>query len=290
MMSKIKPFFRSLRSLIKIVYEINNELKLIRKKIETINDVLIEDHLQRRLNFDSTIQNELNHFEFKSYSQNGEDGLIKEIFERIGTTNKFFVEFGVQDGLETNSTLLILKGWNGVWIEADQEFYSKIQKNFEKELTAGFLKVTNAFVNSENIETLLEESKVPFDFDLLSIDIDSNDYWVWKAINKFRPRVVIIEYNAFFPPDVEWVMKYDPNKMWDSSIVFGASIKSLTKLAESKGYTLVASSYAGVNAFFVRNDLVQENFKVMKIEDIYHPIRYKINRDLSIKKRFPSSI
>jgi len=201
----------------------------------------------------------LNRYEYSCYSQNGEDGIINEIFNRIGTSNKQFVEFGVQDGLESNGALLLVKGWSGLWMEGSGKYVKLINKQFSQLIKNGKLTAKKTFVNAENINDLLNGANVPEELDLLSIDIDGNDYWVWKAVNA-RPRVVVIEYNAMFPPDTQWVLPYEPDFIWDGSSYFGASLKSLENLGKEKGYMLVACDFTGVNAFFVREDLVEDKF------------------------------
>ena len=97
--------------------------------------------------------------------------------------------------------------------------------------------------------------------DLLSIDVDRNTYYIWRALRERRPRVVVVEYNATFPPSDEWVVAYDPAKGWNSSSYFGASLKSYELLGRELGYTLVGCGLAGTNAFFVRSDLVTDRFE-----------------------------
>lgn len=118
-------------------------------------------------------------------------------------------------------------------------------------------KIKKEFITAENINQLLQKYRVPREFDLLSIDIDSNDYWVWKAIDNYSPRVVVIEYNSCIPPNESKTIKYDPNARWDGTDYFGASLLALAKLGKSKGYSLVYCESSGVNAFFVRNDLIK---------------------------------
>jgi hypothetical protein len=107
--------------------------------------------------------------------------------------------------------------------------------------------------------------------DLLSIDIDGNDYWVWKAINVISPRVVVIEYNAKFPPDYEWIMKYNEKHIWQGDDEHGASLKSLELLGKIKGYQLVATNITGTNAFFIKEELAKELFPLPAIaENLYN--------------------
>ncbi|MBU1246662.1 MAG: hypothetical protein ABIJ80_01640 [Patescibacteria group bacterium] len=207
----------------------------------------------------------INLFEQRFYSQNGEDGIIKIIFDKIGTTNKFCVEFGVGNGTECNTQYLIKKqGWNFLHMDCGD----KLSPSTKKET-----------VTAENINSLFKKYKVSKEFDLLSIDINFNDYWVWKAIDGYSPRVVVIEYNSSIPPTESKTVKYDPNAQWDGTNYFGASLFALAKLGKSKGYTLIGCDRMGSNAFFVRNDLIKENFQIKSVEKIYKPPRYgkKVN-------------
>jgi hypothetical protein len=179
--------------------------------------------------------------EKKIYSQNGEDGVIESIFREIGTTNRVFVEIGVGDGSENNTRHLVESGWSGLWVD----------KISPEEITVKphGARYTKCMVNAENVNQVLSGDSVPKTFDLLSIDIDGVDYWVWKAI-KYRPRVVVIEYNGLIPPPLSQVVPYDPNFAWEPlSTHFGASLSALHGLACKNGYSLLYCN--GVNAFFV---------------------------------------
>ena len=155
----------------------------------------------------------LNRYEYKVLSQNGEDGILAEIFRRIGTTNRYFVEFGAASGSENNTVLLLRQGWSGFWMDGDPVEVNAAKTRFRPEIEGNRLTVKETFITAENIEELFREGKVPEEFDLLSIDIDRNDYYVWEKISHFRPRVVVIEYNSKFPPTMSWVVPYDP-KAW----------------------------------------------------------------------------
>jgi len=205
---------------------------------------------------------DINSFEKKIYSQNGEDGIIEIMFYAVGVTNRFFVEIGGGDGTECNTRYLAQKGWNGIMIDA----------------RACNPLIKNEFVTAENVCDIFEKYNVPKEFDLLSIDIDTNDYWIWKALEGYSPRVVVIEYNATHPPYESKVVKYDAKAVWDGTNYFGASLFALVKLGKVKGYTLIGCDNLGVNAFFVRNDL-KEHFSVEDTERLYRPPKYgqKIN-------------
>jgi hypothetical protein len=212
---------------------------------------------------------------FKVYSQHDEDGITEEIFKRVGTTNKFFVEFGVGDGLENGTTYCLLKGWSGAWIDGSAVCVDAIESGFRPFIEEGRLKVRYSFITAENIEQLFSELGVPAEFDLLSFDIDNNDYWVWRAIERYSPRVVAIEYNASFKQTVSCVLPYSPTRIWDHTNYFGASLKALEELGRRKGYSLVGCNYTGVTAFFVRDDLLGEHFAApYTAENHYEPPRY----------------
>lgn len=204
-------------------------------------------------------------FEQKVYSQNGEDGVIDAIFSYIGTEKNYFVEFGVEDGSECNTRWLRIKGWNGLMMDG---FHENPSINLRKE-----------FITAENINNLFEKYNVPNNFDLLSIDIDYNDFYVWNAISsKYSPRVVIIEYNATHLPHADKVVMYNPNYMWDGTNYYGASILALARLGKKKGYTLVYAENKGVNLFFIRNDILKKvsyKFKnVGNVSQIYKFPKY----------------
>jgi hypothetical protein len=214
-------------------------------------------------------------FGFKVYSQNDEDGIIQEIFKRIGTTNRTFVEFGVETGIESNTTKLLVEGWRGLWIDALPIHVAAIRKTLAHKLVDGTLKVKESFVTVENINALIAESGIGGEIDILSIDIDYNDYWVWKAITTVDPRVVVIEYNATLRPPMSLVVPYSPNQSGDGSNFFGASLEAFVKLGRDMGYSLVGCNFSGSNAFFVRNDLVGEHFlQPATAEEHYEPARY----------------
>ena len=197
---------------------------------------------------------------FKTYSQNDEDGIIQEIFRRIGVVDRTFVEFGVDTGFECNSVKLLVEGWRGLWMEADPLRAGSIRCNFGPFCRDGRLTLKEHRVTAENVDHLIAEAGIGGEIDLLSIDIDYNDYWVWKAITAVKPRLVVIEYNASLRPPLSLTVPYDPHATWDGSNFYGASLEALVRLAAQKGYALVGCSIAGVNAFFVRADLCGEKF------------------------------
>jgi len=217
----------------------------------------------------------LNRHEFKVYSQFGEDGVIAEIFRRIGVSTRTFVEIGVGDGLENNTTYLLLQGWRGSWLEGDKKQVEQIRRTFSRPLAEGVLQVRESFVTAENVADLVAEMKVKSEPDLLSLDVDQNTYYVWAALAGLRPRVVVIEYNSNFPAGLDWKVPYHPGKVWDGSFYYGASLKALELLGLSMDYVLVGCPISGNNAFFVRRDLANDHFEQpATAEHHYQPPRF----------------
>lgn len=206
-------------------------------------------------------------------SQNSEDGIIHEIFRRIGTTTRDFVEVGVGTGSENNTAFLLSQGWTGFWIDGCSDYLQALKGR--PDLGDGCLRHRTAHVTAENVASLFEQLGVPPEFDLLSLDIDQNTHRVWQALTDFRPRVAVIEYNAAIPPDVEWEALYDPQRAWDGSQNYGASLKALERIGRGLGYSLVGCDITGVNAFFVRKELTAGQFaEPFTAENHYEPVRY----------------
>jgi len=191
------------------------------------------------------------------HSQGGEDGVLLRLFERIGVANRYFVEFGAWDGLHLSNTanLRLSHGWSGLLLEGSDRADGELVKR--------------ALVDAANIEGLFAAYDVPREFDLLSIDIDGNDYWVWKAITNYSPRVVIVEYNVFFMAEMAKTIAYDADHVWDKEaygLYHGASLAAFDKLAREKGYALVHTEPYCPNAIFVRRDVLPADLTLPTLE------------------------
>lgn len=178
-------------------------------------------------------------------SQHGEDGILAKILETIGHLDKWCVEFGSWDGKTCSNTysLISRKDYAAVLIEAEPGRFKDLVRNFKANQKVVCLNKIVGFEPEDNLDTILKETGIPRNFDLLSIDIDGNDYHVWDAVREYKPKVVIIEFNPTIPKVVEFVQPKD------MSIGQGSSILSITNLAKSKGYELVACTQC--NGIFV---------------------------------------
>ncbi|MEJ0076510.1 MAG: hypothetical protein WDO17_13860 [Alphaproteobacteria bacterium] len=212
---------------------------------------------------------------FKVYSQHDEDGIIQEILHRIGTASRTFIEIGVETGVECNTAKLLIEGWRGLWIEANAQACKAIGSSFADFLNDRRLTLQQSFVTAENINPLFQNAGFKDEIDLLSIDIDFNDYWVWKAVKAVSPRIVVIEYNAGLHPPLSVTVPYQPNRGGDGTNYFGASLEALVRLGREKGYRIVGCNISGSNAFFVREDLCADRFlEPATAEEHYEPPRH----------------
>lgn len=181
----------------------------------------------------------------QTYSQNGEDGIIAEIFRRIGTHNRTFVEIGIESGQQNNTRLLI-----------------------------------EAIVDITNVDDLLDRASIPMELDFLSLDIDYGTSHVWKALQR-RVRVACIEYNAALPPSIALEVPHDPSGKWDGTNWFGASLKALERTGEEKLLHLVGCDLLGVNAFFVTQTEAKGQFRApFTAETHWEPLRLQKLRHL----------
>lgn len=222
---------------------------------------------------------DLSKHERSVYAQSGEDGIIEKIFEIIKPTHKYAVEFGASDGVTDNNMrrLVMEDGWQGLQIEGGERLAKKLAENY-----ADFprVKTLQAWIYPGNIEILFEENGVPLDLDLLVIDLDSNDYYVWRAIQSYRPKVVQIEYNSAFAPPELAVVDFHPMNYWDGTDYFGASIQSYYELGKKKGYDLIYGNQAGSNLFFVDSKYYNRfKLKDNSPERFYHPPNFGLEKE-----------
>lgn len=190
-----------------------------------------------------------------NYSQYGEEAFIDFIFKNIGVKSKHFVDIGANDGVWfSNTRNLINLGWKGLMIDGGHE----------NEL------VKKHFVTKENIIDLLDLYNTPIEFDLLSLDIDGNDYWVLQEIlSKYKPRVIISEYNAELPIGESKTIEYDPKFTFKSDIYYGYTFEAGKKLAEANGYKII-HQHGALNLFYIRLDELNEPSKEIYVKHEQH--------------------
>jgi hypothetical protein len=206
---------------------------------------------------DQQNRGELTPWELKAFSQNGEDGVLAEILGRIGAPARYFVEFGIESGREGNCVFLAdVMAWSGLFLESDARLFGELARKYEP---AGRIKTLQAMVTPENVEELFARAGVPRDLDVLSIDVDGADYWIWEAIAEYQPRVVVIEYNSALDPSRRLVQPRGHGG-WDGTDYFGASLGAIRTLGDEKGYRLVHTELTGNNAFLVSAELADGRF------------------------------
>jgi hypothetical protein len=196
-------------------------------------------------------QNPLSRFGAKFFSQSDEDGITLEIIRRLELKTGTFLELGVGDGTENNTLVLLSIGWRGAWVGGEN-------LAFDPHGNPKRLSYKKAWVSLDNINVLVDQALsgiAASDVDVLSVDLDGNDLYFTEALlNVLHPKLVIVEYNAKFPPPARWSVKYDPNFRWDGTDYQGASLASFCDLLARFDYTLVCCNAAtGTNAFFVKN-------------------------------------
>lgn len=234
-----------------------------------------------RLNRSLTSTN-LHEYEFKVFSQLGEDGIIQKLVSAIDIPNKTFIEFGVETFTEANCRFLMAKdNWSGFVIDGSRKNI-EILKTLPDYLLYE-LKAIQAFITRENINDLLAQSGFPEDVGILSIDLDGVDYWVLEKITTFRPRILITEYNAVFGGDrkisVPYAADFQRTKMHHSNLYFGASLPAMVHLANKKGYAFVGTNSTGNNAFFVRHDLMNASLLERTAAQGFTPSKFRESRD-----------
>lgn len=230
--------------------------------------------------------------EFRNFSQNGEDGILLYIFSLIGTTNKKVVEICAGNGVECNAANLIINhGWHGLLFDGDeinvrlgQDFYIRCRDTF---LTAPTF--IHAWIDRENVNAQLIRNDMQGEIDLLSIDMDGVDYWIWQAIDVINPRVVVLEYNELLGYE-SVTIRYDPNfrRTGKEPGYWGASLAAYSSLANRKGYRLIGCNRQRINAFFIRNDVGMNIFPTVPIASCMHRDtgEYPLLNELQIRYPF----
>jgi hypothetical protein len=257
--------------------KVSNDLSRMNTMMDRVQASLHQILLNQELEKIKKIHTQrLELFGWSGGSQNGEDGIIQEIFSRIGTGTRTFAEIGVGNGLQNNTVYLLNQGWCGFWIDGNMEKCAYIQSKFKSHLSEKRLGLRYAMVNKENVHDLFTNLAVPKDFDLLSIDVDGNDYHILKALDYYRPRVVVVEYNGLYRPPARVMQDYDPSYSYNPSTYVGTSLWSFKDLMNSRGFGLVATDIVGINAFFVNYAEIENKFVDVDSLSLYNSPRTQL--------------
>lgn len=271
------------RTLVEALQEVPKELSRVGKDVRDFSGELkrlyaemrrIElrfDGVLRHLYFDDAHQlappSDLTWQRFKVYSQNGEDGITLALLKRIGFGAGRFVDIGC--GPKGGNARFFAEefGWSGLFVDAREQV-----KNLEAQLRPGQVTALATWVTRDNVDSLVRDHGFDGEIDLLSLDLDGNDYWIWEALTACLPRIAILEYNSFFGPDRAVTVPYSESfdRHERDRRYFGASLAALVALAGRKGYRLVAVEPAGVNAFFLRDDIAPE-IPGFRADQLYRP-------------------
>lgn len=239
------------------------------------------------------LQRPLADFGFSCHSQTDEDGILLYLFSVLGMTDRRCVEICAGDGIECNTANLLLNhGWYGLLVDGDagrvqrgQRFYGSSRRTYV--FPPRFVQ---AWVTRDNVDELLRSNGFSGDVDLLSLDLDGVDYWIWKATTAISPRVVVLEYQDILGPERSWTVPYsDSFSASDHGLTgsmpnfAGASLRAFVNLGREKGYRLVGVNRLGFNAFFVRNDIGVDILPEVPVEaGFLHPKNLE-----GIRERFP---
>lgn len=272
-------------------------LKIIKRVVHQVNTIYNETVAERTIEYDlknpkvltgnlfakfnsQRIINNLEEVEFQVFSQWGDDGIIQYLIEKIEIPHKTFIEFGVENYTESNTRfMLINNNWSGLVMDGSQENINYIKK--DPISWAHELHAWPVFITKENINSILTKFLAigyEKEIGILSIDIDGNDYWIWKEINVIDPIIVIAEYNSIWGPQNPWTIPYISDFYrrgeGNSILHYGASLLSLCDLAEEKGYFFIGCNSAGNNAYFVRKDKIGK-FKPLTAKEGFRMSRFR---------------
>ncbi|MBI9042008.1 hypothetical protein [Lutibacter sp.] len=273
MLKKISKFIKPT-----VINNIGNNLEMEKSllDIKLQNGRIWSQLLMQKKNIKS-----LHETEFKVFSQCGDDGIIQYLIQNLEIENKTFVEFGVEDYLESNTRfLLINNNWSGLVMDGSDSNVLKIKSN--EQYWKHDLIAKSAFITAENINHLIEEEGLKGDIGLLHIDIDGNDYWIWKALKVVDPIIMIVEYNSIFGYERAITIPYRSDfvrtNAHHSNLYAGSSILALCDLANEKGYSFIGSNSTGNNAYFVKNKYLKD-FKPLSAKEGYVLSKFRESRD-----------
>jgi hypothetical protein len=271
-----------LKSFIKNITGLSKTGAYLREEIEKMKVLMAQSMVQHARNTKVTGL-QWKQVEFSAFSQWGDDGIIQYLIHHIPGIIPRFIEFGVSNYLEANTRFLLLNdNWRGLIFdgsEANVQFIKNDTISWRYDLTSERL-----FVTKLNINEAITKQGFTGDLGILHIDIDGNDYWIWDCLHAVNPQIVIMEYNSVFGNKGAISVPYkDDFYVTDahySNLFFGASLKAMDFLAQKKGYQFIGTNTAGNNAYFLRNDLLNEFVPAVSVDDAYVTCNFRQNRNV----------
>ncbi len=236
--------------------------------LDGVTDLVLAERYKRSKNGFQT-------FGSSSFSQGDEDGLTLEIIRRLGLADKYFLEFGVGDGRQNNTLILRSLNFKGAWIDAleNTQLQDCISENFYYQ---------QEWVDKFNVLQIMEKFNQVFKKSpqVISIDLDGNDYWIWKTLLEagYRPEFAIAEYNARFPLPVDWVMPYNADHNWLEDDFYGASFQALNNLFSKFGYFPLVCSINGTNLFFVKSIYLDRFPEKCEVTEVFNEPFYTFKK------------
>lgn len=271
-----------MKSIASTVSRLKQAISTILKINERLDEIKINQGMLLASIHEKKESRNLRDYEFKIFSQWGEDGILQRLIKVVDIKNRTFIEFGVEDFFESNCRYLLMKdNWSGLVIDGSSSNIDRLKGSYF--FWKHHLLAVEAFITRDNINELLAKSGFDEDLGILSVDLDGNDYHVLEKITFFKPRILICEYNSVFGANRKISVPYDENfmrtKKHYSNLYWGASLAAMTHLANKRGYSLVGTNTASNNAFYVRNDLLNDNLEVLDVEQSYSVSLYRESRD-----------
>ncbi len=223
----------------------------------------------------------LSDFEFKVFSQWGEDGIIQHLTQHLQISNRTFIEFGVEDFFESNCRFLLMKdNWKGFVIDGSAANIERLKSSYF--FWRYPLQARASFITKDNVSELLDESGFSADVGILSIDVDGVDFHLLEQLRHWRPSILIVEYNSLFGATRQVTVPYDPgfqrSKAHWSNLYWGASLPAFVALQAKRGYALVGVNGVGSNAFFVRKDLLNPRVAEVALADCFRESTFREGR------------
>lgn len=270
-----------MKSFLKNITGLNKTGAYLREEIEKMKVLMAQPmvHLNRNAKVSGLQWKQI---EFSAFSQWGDDGIIQYLIQHIPGIIPRFIEFGVSNYLESNTRFLLLNdNWQGLIFDGSD---SNIQ--FIKSDTISWrydLNSESLFVTKSNINEAITKQGFNGDLGILHIDIDGNDYWIWECLNVVNPQIVIMEYNSVFGNkgaiSVPYKDEFYVTDAHYSNLFFGASLKAMDYLASKKGYKFIGTNTAGNNAYFLREDLINEFVPAISVDEAYVVCNFRQNRN-----------